>query len=413
MSDDEHADFATPVQVQKHIERILPDEETRVRCLSIFADSMERLHEQDPARWGTYCENDHLRLRGGGLIVLTVESGRLWLALDQAAIDRLDSTATLLGAPGIELDPGRWQHYKRPRTTNVFYAPSGQTAHVWSLIRDLHFALLDRVARHAFRPDSQDKHQPAVSVYLGALLRRSLPEPIHIKRDGEADKHVSFTHSGVLPLVARLILQAAKEHPGDWVTHKTLVDRFLSDEDGAALLARARAKSAFSDDRSAASNMVAWFSETISVGRSEWAELFERKQVDGAWAYRPAAAVTFATDPDLDVSALEGEPRMFLHLRRERNAALVRAKRAAVRNAASQLQCEACGFVAQETYPDRLSGDLCEVHHRRPLGELSGAAETRLDDLAILCPNCHRAIHQTRPMMRVEDLREWFRRGRV
>src|SRR5690606_24431079 len=89
---------------------------------------------------------------------------------------------------------------------------------------------------------------------------------------------------------------------------------------------------------------------------------------------------------------------------------LVRAKRAVARNAAGHLECEVCGFVAQTAYPEYLSGELCEVHHRAPLGELGAApAETRLEDLAILCPNCHRAIHQTRPMMTVEEFRARFR----
>jgi predicted HNH restriction endonuclease len=33
-----------------------------------------------------------------------------------------------------------------------------------------------------------------------------------------------------------------------------------------------------------------------------------------------------------------------------------------------------------------------------------------LDDLAIVCSNCHRMIHRTRPMMSVEEFRELLRR---
>ena len=175
----EHSEFATPGQVQEHLERILPDEATRTACLSIFAELMERLHAQDPAHWGAYCEGDHLRLRGGGLIVLTIRNGRIWLALDQEAIDASKSAASDIHASGVEPDPRKWAHYQRPRTTNVFYAPSAESAPTWPLIKGLHFALLDRVARHALRPDSQEKHQPAISICLGALLRRSLPEPAY------------------------------------------------------------------------------------------------------------------------------------------------------------------------------------------------------------------------------------------
>lgn len=278
---DERSGFATPAQVREHMERILPGEEARVRCLAIFAESMERLHGRGPSRWGAYCEGDHLRLLGGGLIVLTIKGGRLWLALDQAAIDRLDSTEAIFGAPGVARDPGRWSHYKRPPTTNVFYTPTKENAHAWSSIRGLHFSLLDRVAHHAFRRASRDKHQPAVSVCIGEILGRALPEPNYVTSGEKLEKSVSFRHAEAFPLIAAMILNLAKEHPSRWITHRALVDRFLSDREGAALLERVRAKSSFADDRSTASNMIAWFSERVSVGRSEWAELFERKRPPG------------------------------------------------------------------------------------------------------------------------------------
>lgn len=100
---------------------------------------------------------------------------------------------------------------------------------------------------------------------------------------------------------------------------------------------------------------------------------------------------------------------MFFHMRRERDSGLVEKKRAAARNTAGELTCEACGFVAQRAYPG-FPGEVCEVHHRKPLAEVVEETETRLRDLAILCPNCHRAIHQTEPMMTIEEFRARFLR---
>src|SRR5690606_19304003 len=112
----------------------------------------------------------------------------------------------------------------------------------------------------------------------------------------------------------------------------------LADDAGSGIVTRARAKSSWPDDRSAASNMVAWFSQQISVGRSNWADFFERERVAGAWAYRPVAAARRGTISDSEASAIEGEPRMFFHMRRERDSGLVRAKRAVARNAAGHLE---------------------------------------------------------------------------
>lgn len=217
------------------------------------------------------------------------------------------------------------------------------------------------------------------------------------------DSTPSFTHAEVCPLVAGLILRAAKQSEA-FVTHDALVSMVLDDKRGAEIVSRARIKSSWPDDRSAASNMVAWFSQQISVGRSEWADFFVRERIEGAWAYRLAAAATPGKIPDADFSAIEGEPRMFLHLRRERDRSLVAAKHASARNSLGQLVCEVCGFVAELAYPG-ICGGLCEIHHRRALSELVEPTETRLDDLAVLCPNCHRAIHQTEPMLTVEEFR--------
>ena len=86
----------------------------------------------------------------------------------------------------------------------------------------------------------------------------------------------------------------------------------------------------------------------------------------------------------------------------ERDPAIARAKRAAARLPDGRLACEACGFTARDAYPN-LDGDLCEVHHRRPLSEAVAPVATSLADLAIMCPNCHRAIHRTDPLMSVEE----------
>ncbi len=43
----------------------------------------------------------------------------------------------------------------------------------------------------------------------------------------------------------------------------------------------------------------------------------------------------------------------------------------------------------------------------------SERVSTTLSDLAVLCPNCHRAIHRTKPLMSVEEFRSHFQAGRA
>jgi len=216
----------------------------------------------------------------------------------------------------------------------------------------------------------------------------------------------SFSHSELFPLIARLIVRLPGDASG-FVGHDAIVAAVLADSEGAGIVARARATTAWPDDHAAASNMVAWFSQQITVGRSAWSEFFDREQQGGTWAYRPKTAVHPPIAPDIELSAIEGNPRLFFHIRRERDPTLARAKRDAMRRPDGQLACEACGFVVPSVYPG-LSGDVCEVHHRRPLAEAAEAIATRLQDLAVLCPNCHRAIHRTDPLMSIEDFRARF-----
>lgn len=103
------------------------------------------------------------------------------------------------------------------------------------------------------------------------------------------------------------------------------------------------------------------------------------------------------TSPNLDVdihtdAASEGRQRLVLHLQRERNQTLVRSKK----RFAKSFACEVCGFSFARTYGAEAS-DYCEVHHLLPLSEVEHSTKTRIQDLAILCANCHRVVHLQNP----------------
>jgi predicted HNH restriction endonuclease len=110
---------------------------------------------------------------------------------------------------------------------------------------------------------------------------------------------------------------------------------------------------------------------------------------------------------DIDAAAAEGRRAVVIHLRRERNAAIVRAKRDSARLADGSLECEACGANSLRSFPT-LGVDIWEVHHRIPLSTIESSTSTSLADLAILCPTCHRAIHRTDPFLAVGEFRAQF-----
>jgi hypothetical protein len=112
--------------------------------------------------------------------------------------------------------------------------------------------------------------------------------------------------------------------------------------------------------------------------------------------------------PDLDIGATEGDQRLRLHYSRERSRALVEKKKTQVFNTTGALACDVCEFDFSSRY-GRLGSGFCEVHHVRALSTLTGASLTTLDDLAVVCSNCHRMLHRRTPMLSIAQLKKMLR----
>jgi hypothetical protein len=96
----------------------------------------------------------------------------------------------------------------------------------------------------------------------------------------------AWEHADVFPVIARII-ETASRTSNDFATHDAITESLLADAEGAALIAAARTE--LTEDRSPewiAHNMVAWFSQRITVGESDWGNRFDREKRDGKWAYR-------------------------------------------------------------------------------------------------------------------------------
>lgn len=101
----------------------------------------------------------------------------------------------------------------------------------------------------------------------------------------------------------------------------------------------------------------------------------------------------------------EGQLLTRIHRYRERDSSLVRRKKKIALGKLKRLPCEVCGFDIAAIYGDRGSRFI-ECHHKRPLSELSPDGEaTTIDDLSLVCSNCHRMIHKSRPWLHVEELK--------
>lgn len=148
-------------------------------------------------------------------------------------------------------------------------------------------------------------------------------------------------------------------------------------------------------------------------GRDSWSfpeELAVERPLVARQAEGNSSTVPVLPDVDLPPAGTEGAARLVSHLRRERNRAIVEAKKAATLNATGRLCCEVCGFDFSATYGAFGEG-FCEVHHLVPLSAATESVTTTLEALAILCSNCHRIIHRSIPMLSVAELSKVVSRG--
>jgi 5-methylcytosine-specific restriction protein A len=103
--------------------------------------------------------------------------------------------------------------------------------------------------------------------------------------------------------------------------------------------------------------------------------------------------------------APEGRLLTRMHLARERNRALADSKRKQALKKHGKLACEACGFDFALRYGERGKGFI-ECHHTKALATLADGHKTHINDLALVCSNCHRMIHRAQPWLSVAELRK-------
>ena len=115
---------------------------------------------------------------------------------------------------------------------------------------------------------------------------------------------------------------------------------------------------------------------------------------------------TFFNDElEQDFNSKEGKELFRKHRIRERDGTLTyRKKLNAINN--GELKCEVCQFSFQDIY----NQDYIECHHKIPIHK--GERITRLDDLALVCSNCHRMLHRkiNGDFLTIEQLKEYFKK---
>lgn len=167
-------------QIEQTISSLLPNEEYRKVCLSLFAESLLKVNTYGSDKWGAYCYSGGVRLLVGSLIVFTIHKEGLWLSLDKQLLnEKKDEQSLLEKSKAWRWERGEYSEYEPVPSRNGYYVPSRESLDIWPIIRDFHFEHIKKVA-HKYvwlRIDSQKKHSPELLTYLSNELGQSIPGP--------------------------------------------------------------------------------------------------------------------------------------------------------------------------------------------------------------------------------------------
>jgi hypothetical protein len=134
----------------------------------------------------------------------------------------------------------------------------------------------------------------------------------------------------------------------------------------------------------------------------------DRRRADDLRPLRGSVSESHEWGDDIEAGFPEGEARERYVVHRHRERRLRRAKINEVMKRTGCLACEVCEFDFKVSFGE-LGDGFAHVHHKIPLGTLKKVRTTRLDDLAIVCANCHAMIHvggKSRELDEVRSIRD-------
>lgn len=110
-------------------------------------------------------------------------------------------------------------------------------------------------------------------------------------------------------------------------------------------------------------------------------------------------------EPEIREGFPEGKRVERLHYYRERNHKVIRLAKAYFKEKNGRLFCQICEFDFRNVY-GKVGEDYIEAHHTLPLSEIENAQiKTRIEDIALLCSNCHKMIHRKRPWLTMSEIK--------
>jgi hypothetical protein len=136
------------------------------------------------------------------------------------------------------------------------------------------------------------------------------------------------------------------------------------------------------------------------------AKLFE--EVWYADEYTPQTVQDYLELTEDDAAYAEGRTVVRTLRQRMRNRNLVDDAKALFRANHGNLHCQVCGFDFGAFY----GIEYIEAHHIRQMAGMEEDNVSSIEDLVMLCANCHRIAHQRTPPYTIDELKAFIRANR-
>lgn len=169
-------------EIRQLVEKIFPDHTLRLRCLSLFAESIKHAHCHAPDKWIVRCHPQKntkgICLLVGSRTVLKVLKEKIWIALDQKQLEENVRQAMILNKSGSwQPDKGYTTPFLTKNGYYFFYEDPSEE--LLPVVRKLNFAFAKRMgkSKSPLRLDSRTNYQPAVLEFLRQELKQPIPEP--------------------------------------------------------------------------------------------------------------------------------------------------------------------------------------------------------------------------------------------
>lgn len=101
----------------------------------------------------------------------------------------------------------------------------------------------------------------------------------------------------------------------------------------------------------------------------------------------------------------EGANKYVTHKHKERSKKLIKLAKANFKSHnKGELFCEICKFNFVEKY-GKIGEDFIEAHHSLPVSQLSENHRSTIEDIVLLCSNCHSIVHRKKEWLSIEELK--------